>query len=143
MELTKRYYSISEVAQMFEMNISKLRFWEEQFPTLTPKRDRSGDRKYTQDDIKHLQEIVELVEDQGYTIEGAKKALDNKRKKKNVNQAVIDQLIEIKSFMTFLSDSLDKDSDLLEDEEEDTEDEDNNDEYKENEDDEGKQITQT
>lgn len=122
MELTKRYYSISEVAQMFEMNISKLRFWEEQFPTLTPKRDRSGDRKYTQDDIKHLQEIVELVEDQGYTIDGAKKALDNKKKKKNVNQAVIDQLIEIKSFMTFLSDSLDKnleDDDLEEDLEED------------------------
>lgn len=124
MELTKRYYSISEVAQMFEMNISKLRFWEEQFPTLTPKRDRSGDRKYTQDDIKHLQEIVELVENQGYTIDGAKKALDNKKKKKNVNQGVIDRLIEVKSFMTFLRDSLDKDFDVQEDEEEDTDDED-------------------
>jgi DNA-binding transcriptional MerR regulator len=109
MELTKRYYSISEVAQMFEMNISKLRFWEEQFPTLSPKRDRSGDRKYTPDDIKHLQGIVELVDDQGHTIDGAKKALDNKRKKKNVNQGVIDRLIEVKSFMTFLRDSLDKD----------------------------------
>ena len=108
MELTKRYYSISEVAQMFEMNISKLRFWEEQFPTLTPKRDRSGDRKYTQDDIKHLQEIVELIDNQGYTIEGAKKSLDNKKKKKNVNQEVIDRLIEVKSFMTFLRDSLNK-----------------------------------
>lgn len=116
MELTKRYYSISEVAQMFEMNISKLRFWEEQFPTLTPKRDRSGDRKYTQDDINHLQEIVELVEDQGYTIDGAKKALDNKKKKKNVNHEVIDILIEVKSFMTFLRDSLDRN---LEDDEED------------------------
>lgn len=122
MELTKRYYSISEVAQMFEMNISKLRFWEEQFPTLTPKRDRSGDRKYTQDDIKHLQEIVELIDNQGYTIEGAKKSLDNKKKKKNVNQEVIDRLIEVKSFMTFLRDSLNKnleDEYLQEDEEDD------------------------
>ena len=109
MELTKRYYSISEVAGMFEMNISKLRFWEEQFPTLTPKRDRSGDRKYTQEDIKHLQEIVELVDAQGYTIDGAKKALDNKKKKKNVNQGVIDKLIEVKSFMLYLRESLDKD----------------------------------
>lgn len=108
MELTKRYYSISEVAQMFEMNISKLRFWEEQFPTLTPKRDRSGDRKYTQDDIKHLQEIVELVDGQGYTIDGAKKALDNKKKKKNANQGVIDKLIEVKMFMLYLRDSLEK-----------------------------------
>ena len=122
MELTKRYYSISEVAQMFEMNISKLRFCEEQFPTLTPKRDRSGDRKYTQDDIKHLQEIVELIDNQGYTIEGAKKSLDNKKKKKNVNQEVIDRLIEVKSFMTFLRDSLNKnleDEYLQEDEEDD------------------------
>ncbi len=122
MELTKRYYSISEVAQMFEMNISKLRFWEEQFPTLTPKRDRSGDRKYTQDDIKHLQEIVELIDNQGYTIEGAKKSLDNKKKKKNVNQEVIDRLIDVKSFMTFLRDSLNKnleDEYLQEDEEDD------------------------
>ena len=108
MELTKRYYSISEVAQMFEMNISKLRFWEEQFPTLTPKRDRSGDRKYTQDDIKHLQEIVELVDGQGYTIDGAKKALDNKMKKKNANQGVIDKLVEVKMFMLYLRDSLEK-----------------------------------
>lgn len=107
--LTKRYYSISEVAQMFEMNISKLRFWEEQFPTLEPKRDRSGDRKYTQDDIKLLQEIVELVDDQGHTIEGARKALENKKKKKNVNQSVIDKLDEIKSFMEYLRDSLNND----------------------------------
>jgi DNA-binding transcriptional MerR regulator len=115
MELTKRYYSISEVAQMFEMNISKLRFWEEQFPTLTPKRDRSGDRKYTQDDIKHLKEIVELVDAQGYTIEGAKKALETKKKKKNVNQSVIDILVEMKSFMVYLRDSLEKNDEEEED----------------------------
>lgn len=105
---TKRYYSISEVAQMFDMNISKLRFWEEQFPTLEPKRDRSGDRKYTPDDIKLLQEIVELVDDQGYTIDGAKKALENKKKKKNANQGVIDKLIGVKSFMKYLRDSLEE-----------------------------------
>ncbi len=108
MELTKRYYSISEVAGMFEMNISKLRFWEEQFPTLTPKRDRSGDRKYTPDDINHLKEIVELVDNQGYTIDGAKKALESKKKKKNVNQSVIDKLVEVKSFMVYLRDSLER-----------------------------------
>ena len=117
--LTKRYYSISEVAQIFDMNISKLRFWEEQFPTLEPKRDRSGDRKYTQDDIKLLQEIVELVDGQGYTIEGARKALENKKKKKNANQGVIDKLDEIKSFMEFLRNSLEEEK--IEEEEEDEE----------------------
>ena len=118
--LTKRYYSISEVAQIFDMNISKLRFWEEQFPTLEPKRDRSGDRKYTQDDIKLLQEIVDLVDGQGYTIEGARKALENKKKKKNANQGVIDKLDEIKSFMEFLRNSLEEEE-IEEEEEEDEE----------------------
>ena len=121
--LTKRYYSISEVAQMFDMNISKLRFWEEQFPTLEPKRDRSGDRKYTQDDIRLLQEIVELVDDQGHTIEGARKALENKKKKKNANQEVIDKLDEIKSFLEFLRSSLNNDEYEGEDEEEEEEEE--------------------
>ncbi len=116
--LTKRYYSISEVAQMFEMNISKLRFWEEQFPTLEPRRDRSGDRKYTPDDIKLLQEIVELVDGQGYTIEGAKKALENKKKKKNANQGVIDRLVEVKSFMEYLRDSLEEEEENDDEEEE-------------------------
>lgn len=116
--LTKRYYSISEVAQMFEMNISKLRFWEEQFPTLEPRRDRSGDRKYTPDDIKLLQEIVDLVDGQGYTIEGAKKALENKKKKKNANQGVIDRLVEVKSFMEYLRDSLEEEEENDDEEEE-------------------------
>jgi len=106
--LTKRYYSISEVAQMFDMNISKLRFWEEQFPSLEPKRDRSGDRKYTQEDIKHLEEIVDLVENQGYTIEGAKRALENQKRKKQENQAIIDKLTEIKKFMKSLREAMDE-----------------------------------
>ncbi|MEA5139470.1 MerR family transcriptional regulator [Arcicella rigui] len=106
--LVKRYYSISEVAQMFDMNISKLRFWEEQFPSLNPKRDRSGDRKYTQEDINHLTEIVDLVENQGYTIEGAKRALEAKKKKKHETQMVINKLEEIKKFMKALRTALDE-----------------------------------
>jgi DNA-binding transcriptional MerR regulator len=61
--LTKRYYSISEVAIMFNVNISKLRYWQEQFPTINPKRDRAGDRKYTQDDINQIREIFILIEE--------------------------------------------------------------------------------
>jgi DNA-binding transcriptional MerR regulator len=113
--LTKRYYSISEVAQMFEMNISKLRFWEEQFPSLNPKRDRSGDRKYTQEDINHLREIVDLVESQGYTIEGAKRALETKKKRKHETQVIIDKLEEIKKFMKALRTALDEPNEETED----------------------------
>jgi DNA-binding transcriptional MerR regulator len=113
MELTKRYYSISEVAQMFEMNISKLRYWEEQFPSLNPKRDRGGDRKYTQDDIKHLQEIIEIIDGQGYTIEGAKNALQKKKRKKNEHQAVIDTLESLKAFLVRLRNDIDEEGEQL------------------------------
>lgn len=106
--LTKRYYSISEVAQMFDVNISKLRFWEEQFPTLNPKRDKAGDRKYTPDDITHLEEIVQLIDVEGYTIEGAKRSLEKLRKSKIENKKIIDSLTRLKGFMVELRDSLEE-----------------------------------
>ncbi|WP_026995609.1 MerR family transcriptional regulator [Flectobacillus major] len=106
--LTKRYYSISEVAQMFNINISKLRFWEEQFPTLNPKRDRSGDRKYTQQDINHLKEIIQLVNEDGHTIDGAKKALERNKQRKTTNQNVVDTLVGLRDFFKKLRDSLDE-----------------------------------
>jgi DNA-binding transcriptional MerR regulator len=54
-------------------------------PTINPKRDRAGDRKYTQDDIKEIREIFVLIEE-GHTIEGAKNALEKKRARKSTNQ---------------------------------------------------------
>lgn len=106
--LTKRYYSISEVAQMFDVNISKLRFWEEQFPSLNPKRDKAGDRKYTPDDISHLEEIVHLIDVDGYTIEGAKKALEKHRRNKIESKKIIESLTRLKGFMIELRDSLEE-----------------------------------
>jgi DNA-binding transcriptional MerR regulator len=96
--LTKRYYSISEVAIMFNVNISKLRYWQEQFPTINPKRDRAGDRKYTQDDINQIREIFILIEEEGHTIEGAKNALE-KRARKNANQEVVRTLVGLRDFL--------------------------------------------
>jgi len=74
-ELTKLYYTISEVADMFEVSTSLLRYWETEFPSLKPKKDRRGDRKFQVKDIKELQRIHHLVKERGFTLEGAKKEL--------------------------------------------------------------------
>lgn len=77
--MEKRYYSISEVADMFKVNQSHLRFLERQFPQLSPKRSAKGTRFYTKDDIQVIRQIFFLVNDQGMTLEGARKKLGEKK----------------------------------------------------------------
>ena len=77
--MEKRYYSISEVAGMFKVNQSHLRFLERQFPQLSPKRSAKGIRFYTKDDIQVIRQIFFLVNEQGMTLEGARKKLGEKK----------------------------------------------------------------
>jgi len=60
---------------MFDVSTSLLRYWESEFPSLKPKKDRRGDRKFQVKDIKELQQIHHLVKERGFTLEGAKKEL--------------------------------------------------------------------
>lgn len=71
----KRYYSIGEVAKAFNVNPSKIRFWEKEFDSLSPKKNAKGTRKYSQQDIDNLHLIYNLVEERGYTLEGARNKL--------------------------------------------------------------------
>ena len=71
----KLYYSISEVARMFDVNESLLRFWEKEFPQLRPKKGGRGIRQYRKEDIETVKLIYLLVKERGMTLEGAKKAL--------------------------------------------------------------------
>lgn len=105
-DLTKRYYTISEVAKMFTLNISKLRFYEDNFPTLKPARDKGGDRKYTPADIEHLQQILTLIEEDGYTLEGARKVIENRRKKMVENRKRIAQLEKMKVLLLQIKEEL-------------------------------------
>jgi DNA-binding transcriptional MerR regulator len=74
-ELTKLYYSIGEVAQMFDVNTSLIRFWEKEFSSIKPKKNKKGNRLFSPDSILELQKIFQLVKIDGHTLEGAKKAL--------------------------------------------------------------------
>lgn len=74
-ETKKLFYTISEVSEMFELNASTLRFWEKEFELLKPSKNKKGNRTFTQKDIDNIARIVELVKQQGFTIQGAKEQL--------------------------------------------------------------------
>lgn len=71
----KLYYSMGEVAEMFDVNTSLIRHWESQFSILRPKRNKKGNRLFSPQDVENLKLIYHLVKERGMTLEGAKKAL--------------------------------------------------------------------
>lgn len=76
--LTKRYYAIGEVAEMFAVSNSLIRYWESEFTILKPQKNKKGDRRYTIKDIEQLEKIYTLVKERGFTLDGAKKELKRK-----------------------------------------------------------------
>ncbi|MFV0305745.1 MAG: MerR family transcriptional regulator [Moheibacter sp.] len=72
----KLYYGIGEVAKAFDVNASLIRFWEKEFDVISPKKNKKGNRYFTQQDIKNLKLIYHLVKERGYTLDGAKTALE-------------------------------------------------------------------
>ena len=78
LKLTKLYYSIGEVADMFDVNTSLIRFWEKEFSILKPKKNKKGNRLFTVKDIHNLDEIYDLVKNKGFTLDGAKRKLKQK-----------------------------------------------------------------
>ena len=95
---SKQYYTMGEVAGMFRVNQSLLRFWEAEFSILQPKKNKKGDRYFRPSDIKNLHLIYHLLRQRKYTIEGAKDFL-KKNKKTQEKFETIRKLEQIKSFL--------------------------------------------
>jgi DNA-binding transcriptional MerR regulator len=95
---SKLYYPISDVAKMFNVNISLIRFWEKEFDILKPRKNRKGDRLFRPEDVKNLKLIYFLLKEKRYTIEGAKSFL-KKGKKVNEQFETIELLKNIKSML--------------------------------------------
>ncbi|MCK5678145.1 MAG: MerR family transcriptional regulator [Flavobacteriaceae bacterium] len=93
----KRYYKIGEVAKAFSVNTSLIRFWENEFDVLKPKKNKKGNRLFTQDDLKNLKLIYFLVKEKGFTLEGAKNKLKESPEKITSNHNIIIRLEEIKN----------------------------------------------
>lgn len=109
----KLYYSIGEVAKAFDVNTSLIRYWEQEFPIIKPKKNKKGNRYFTPEDISNLQMIYHLVKEKGYTLDGARVALTTNSK---ISETVtlIDRLEFVKAELLKLKDSLaDKDSEAV------------------------------
>lgn len=95
---SKQYYTMGEVAKMFRVNQSLLRFWETEFDVLQPRKNKKGDRYFRPVDIKNLHLIYHLLRQRKYTIEGAKDFL-KKNKKAEERFVAIQRLQEIRAFL--------------------------------------------
>lgn len=102
---SKQYYAISEVASMFNVNISLLRFWEKEFDILKPRKNRKGDRLFRPEDIKNLKLIYFLLREKRYTISGARTFI-KKGKKVNEQFEAIETLKNIRKMLVELKESL-------------------------------------
>ena len=101
----KSYYSIGDVADMFKLNASLIRYWENEFDVLKPKKNAKGDRHFRPEDIKNLKLIYHLLRERKYTIEGAKDFLKN-NKKAGEKFEMISSLKKLRSFLLELKTSL-------------------------------------
>jgi DNA-binding transcriptional MerR regulator len=101
----KQYYSIGEVATMFNVNTSLIRYWENEFDIIEPRKNRKGDRFFKPNDIKNLQLIYDLLRRRKFTLEGAKDFLKKGSKAKEQYE-MIDSLQKLKSFLLDLKASL-------------------------------------
>jgi len=102
----KLFYKISEVAEIFNINISAVRFWEKEFDILKPKKNKKGNRLFTQKDIQNIQIIYHLLKERGFTVEGAKKKLKENKEDTINNIEIVTHLKDIKSFLVSLRDGL-------------------------------------
>jgi len=101
------FYSIGEVAKMFDVNTSLVRYWEKEFDIIKPKKNAKGNRMFTKNDLENLKIIYHLVKERGFTLEGAKKKLrENKQDVINEHE-IINHLEEVKSFLLDLKKTLD------------------------------------
>ena len=80
-EIEKIFYSIGEVAKMFDVNTSHIRFWSKQFEVIKPATNKKGNRMFTMADIDNFKVIYHLVKEKGFTLKGAKVEMQAMKKK--------------------------------------------------------------
>ena len=103
----KLYYSIGEVARMFNVNESLLRYWEKEVPMISPKKAGGNIRQYRKEDIENIRLVYHLVKEKGMTLQGAKQRLKVNKEKTAQTAEVVSRLKEIREELVKLRKSLD------------------------------------
>ncbi|WP_113922313.1 MerR family transcriptional regulator [Cognataquiflexum aquatile] len=105
-EIEKKYYSIGEVASMFKVAPSLIRYWEGEFDIIKPKKDKKGNRRFTKDDIEKIRYIYQLVKIKGYTLQGAQEVIKGDHQTVFDKAAMVDRLHQIKRFLIEIRDTM-------------------------------------
>lgn len=105
-ETKKLFYQIGEVASELNVNVSLIRFWEKEFDIIKPKKNKKGNRQFSQKDFDNLKIIHFLVKEKGYTLEGAKKKIKENKEYKTDNLSIVRHLKEIRKFLVDLKEQL-------------------------------------
>jgi DNA-binding transcriptional MerR regulator len=101
-ENKKLFYQIGEIANELNVNVSLIRFWEKEFEILKPKKNKKGNRLFTQKDYGNLKIIYHLVKERGFTLSGAKRKLKENKEDKTDNLGIVRHLKEIRKFLVDL-----------------------------------------
>ncbi|MBW6496921.1 MAG: MerR family transcriptional regulator [Bacteroidales bacterium] len=100
------YYSIGEVARMFKVNTSLIRFWEKEFDIIQPHKNRKGTRYFTPTDVDNFHLIFHLVKERGYTLQGAREKLRNNPQDVQRDFEIVKSLDKIRDFLLNLKKEL-------------------------------------
>ena len=98
-EIEKLFYPIGDVAKMFDVSVSSIRYWEKEFDILKPKQNKKGNRMFTKKDVDNLRIIYHLTKERGFTLEGAKKKLRENKADTIDNVEIINHLKNIRQFL--------------------------------------------
>ncbi len=102
----KLYYTIGEVAAMFNVNASLVRYWEKEFPVIKPKKNKKGNRFFTKSDIENFHIIYHLVKERGMTLKGAKQKLRENKDDTVNNFEIVKALKDIRQKLLEIKEEL-------------------------------------
>ena len=105
-KIEKLYYTIGEVAEMFNVNTSLIRFWEKEFDIIKPHKNKKGNRLFTPQDVENFHLIYHLVKEKGLTLKGAEKKLKDNKEDTVQNFEVIQKLQNIKELLVDLKENM-------------------------------------
>lgn len=105
-EIEKKYYTIGEVADELKVATSLIRFWESEFDIIKPKKNRKGNRQFTQEDIRNIKLIYHLVKEKGFTLQGARDFIHNDAESASSKIEMIESLRSVRAFLVKLRNEL-------------------------------------
>jgi DNA-binding transcriptional MerR regulator len=102
----KLYHTITEVAKLFAVNASLLRFWEKEFPQIKLRKNGKGDRLYTKENIQLISTIYYLTKQRKFTLEGTREYLKKDKKTVENETELVQSLLQVKQFLLDIKQSL-------------------------------------